>query len=59
MKCSFKSCKKTSCMEYLGKEICWQHWEKICDAGPLENKLLKELGLIRIDGKVVKLKNIV
>lgn len=55
MTCCFKRCRRLSDLNYMGKDICDYHWEKLCNSND-ENKLLKEIGLERVDGKVVKLK---
>jgi hypothetical protein len=55
-KCSFKKCKRPAEINYMGKDICDFHWEKLCESGFSENKMLSEIGLVRIDGKVAKIK---
>ena len=45
-------------MGYIGREICNDHWEKLCESdSKTENRLLKKLGLIRNDGVVVCIKD--
>ncbi len=31
MKCSTKHCKRESVIVYLGQELCWKHWSRLCD----------------------------
>jgi len=53
--CIFPKCKYLSDFVYIGKDICSEHWAKLCEAdGKTEKGLLKKIGLVRNkDGAVV------
>lgn len=53
-KCDFPKCRNIADMGYMGRDICNDHWEKICESdGKTENKLLKKIGLVRNGGFVI------
>ena len=59
MSCVFSRCKQPISFVYLGKEICDQHWAKLCNAKDkdAENKILAEINLCRgSNGQVMSLR---
>lgn len=57
-KCEFPRCKNPTDLRYMGRDICNDHWVKVCEGdSKTENRLLKKLGLVRNDGVVVCLKD--
>ena len=36
--CIFKKCKNFVEILYLNKNLCWNHWEKLCNAGEKDKK---------------------
>lgn len=57
-RCDFPRCKKFADFGYvyIGRNICWQHWEQLCNASSgskIERGLLKKIGLVRDKSGVV------
>lgn len=53
--CSFPRCRQLLSHTYMGRNVCVDHWVKLCDTdGKTEKKMLKKIGLVRDDtGAVV------
>jgi len=53
--CNFPKCKNKATLGYIGRGICEEHWQKLCDANSkIEKKMLLKIGLKRDkNGKVV------
>ena len=53
--CEFPRCRCYVHLKYVGRNICYTHWEQLCEAdSKTEKRLLKKIGLIRNDhGKVI------
>lgn len=49
--CDFSKCKETTYVEYMGKKVCKEHWNELCDACgqnmKKENIILKQINLKR------------
>ena len=57
-KCDFPKCKYLVDMRYIGRGICNDHWERLCEAdSKTENRLLGKIGLVRNGGFVVCIKD--
>ena len=56
--CDMPRCRNWAEIGYIGKGLCWKHWEQICLAeGKTAKGLLKRIGLARDDsGAVVVIK---
>jgi len=46
--CDFPRCKQCAIIGYIGKNICFDHWDQLCEASAKdEKKLLKKIKLKR------------
>lgn len=56
--CDFPRCRIIATLGYIGRAICDDHWEQLCNAdSKTEKRLLKKIGLVRNkSGAVVPIK---
>ncbi len=58
-KCHFPKCRKPPCLVYIGRDVCEDHWGRLCKVdSETEKMMLGKIGLIRNkNGTVVEVVN--